>query len=95
MKKGDLVFIYKIYVGGIEDKSQIDYVMTNISEEFKFVNSDNVVQYFIPVFDVPDHPVEVIDTKNVTTDVLSVLEELLENFYNIVKSKITYESKTN
>ena len=53
------------------------------------------MQYFIPVVDVPEHPVEVIDTKNVTTDVLTVLEELLENFYNIVKSNITYESKTN
>lgn len=94
MKKGDLVFIYKIYVGDVEPKSQIDYVKT-ISEEFKFNNSDNVVQYFIPVVDVPEHPVEVIDTNNVTTDVLSVLEELLENFYNIVKSNITYESKTN
>lgn len=94
MKKGDLVFIYKIYVGNIEKERQIDYVKT-ISEEFKFNHLDNVVQYFIPVVDVPEHPVEVIDTKNVTTDVLTVLEELLENFYNIVKNNITYESKTN
>lgn len=94
MKKGDLVFIYKIYVGDLKPESQIDYVKT-ISEEFKFNNSDNVVQYFIPVVDVPEHPIEVIDTKNITTDVLVVLEELLEKFNNLVKSKITYESKTN
>lgn len=94
MKKGDLVFIYQIYVGNVEKERQIDYVKT-ISEEFKFNNSDNVVQYFIPVVDVPEHPVEVIDTNNVTTDVLIVLEELLEKFNNIVKSNITYESKIN
>lgn len=94
MKKGDLVFIYKIYVGDVENGSQIDYVK-RISDEFKFDNSDNVVQYFIPVVDVPEHPVEVIDTKNATIDILTVLEELLENFHNIVKNKITYESKTN
>jgi len=94
MKKGDLVFIYQIYVGNVENGEQIDYVKT-ISENFKFNKSDNVVQYFIPVVDVPEHPVEVIDTNNATTDVLTVLEELLEKFNNIVKSKITYESKTN
>ena len=94
MKKGDLVFIYQIYVGNVEKGEQIDYVKT-ISENFNFNKSDNVVQYFIPVVDVPEHPVEVIDTNNVTTDVLTVLEELLEKFNNIVKSNITYESKTN
>ena len=94
MKKGDLVFIYQIYVGDVEPKSQIDYIK-QISDNFKFNNSDNVVQYFIPVVDVPEHPIEVIDTKNVTTDVLVVLEELLEKFNNLVKSKTTYESKTN
>ena len=94
MKKGDLVFIYQIYVGNVEKGEQIDYVKT-ISENFNFNKSDNVVQYFIPVVDVPEHPVEVIDTNNATTDVLTVLEELLEKFNNIVKSNITYESKTN
>ena len=94
MKKGDLVFIYKIYLGDVEKENQSDYIKC-ISDALKFNNTDNVVQYFIPVVDVPEHPIEVIDTKNATTDVLAVLEELLEKFYNVVKSNITNESKTN
>ena len=93
MKKGDLIIVYKIYVGSIPPEEITDY-MKKITEEFNFVNSDGIIQYFIPVSKEDEHPIEVIDTNNVQTNVLSLLENLLIEYDNIVKNYSDYESKT-
>ena len=93
MKKGDLIIVYKIYVGSIPPEEITDY-MIKITEEFSFVNSDGIIQYFIPVSKEDEHPIEVIDTNNVQTNVLSLLENLLIEYDNIVKNYSDYESKT-
>ena len=80
MKKGDLIVVYKICVGAIPDNEIKQYV-NNIAEKFKFLKSENVIQYFIPVRYETEHPIEVIDTKNINTNVLSLLEELLKEVY--------------
>ena len=93
MKKGDLIIVYKVYVGNVPEKNQEDYV-TKIATELKSLTSDNVIEYFIPVVNEPEHPIEVIDTNNVQTNVLQLLENLLEEYYNAVKNNC-HESKTN
>ncbi len=80
MKKGDLIVVYKICVGAIPDNEIAKYIK-NIAEKFKFFKSDNIIQYFIPVHYETEHPIEVIDTKNINTNVLSFLEELLKEIY--------------
>lgn len=83
MKRGDLIIVYKVYVGSLSDKD-VQAEIKNVAENFSLKDSPNIVQYFIPVNTESEHPIEVIDTSNVRTDILSLLEELIEKYrYNV------------
>ena len=62
MKKGDLIVVYKIYVGNIPTEEIPSYV-NDIAKRFKEENNA-IVQYFIPTTVEPEHPIEVINTDN-------------------------------
>lgn len=90
MKKGDLIIVYKVYVGSLDNEKDIKDILNAMTEKFSFVNP-NVIQYFVPVHKESEHPVEVIDTSEIKTDVLTLLEGLLEEIS--LSKKIDYESK--
>lgn len=91
MKKGDLIIVYKVCVGSLYNEKDIKDILNAMTEKFSFVNSPNVIQYFVPVHKESEHPVEVIDTSEIKTDVLTLLEELLKEIS--LSKKIGYESK--
>ena len=80
MKKGDLIIVYKVFVGGYLNEfndEDVKKMLKDTTERLNVSNSDGIVSYVVPVHYEPEHPIEVIDTLNVNTNVLKLLEELL------------------
>lgn len=95
MKKGDLVFVYKIFVGNLST-DDIQKYMSVIVDRIKISHKhDGVLEYFVPTHNESEHPVEVIDTGNLNDTVFDLLGELLNEVAYKVKKEVKYESKVN
>lgn len=78
INRDTLILVFKIYVGNI-DQIDIPIYINDAYDALKPNEEDNVVAYFVPVFEEPESPIECINPKLITDDEFEHITEKLKD----------------